>query len=140
MEGLPLGAVSRLENGRALGPWGFDSLSFRFGGMASWYGSALLRRGRVARLAGSNPAASVFRRGRVGKTRGCYPRERRFEPCRRSSKQAPVVEGDDAGFSLRKLRVRVPPGVFQLVVGEQAPRQFRELETAGSIPAGQIAR
>jgi hypothetical protein len=25
-----MGAVSRLENGSAFGPWGFDSLSFRF--------------------------------------------------------------------------------------------------------------
>ena len=35
-----------------------------------------------------------FRCGRVGKTRGCYPRDRRFDPCRRSSQAppAPVVE------------------------------------------------
>ena len=57
----------------------------------SWQGSALLPRRRPP-LAGSSPAASVsFRRGRVGKTRDCYSRERRFEPCRRSS-HAPVVE------------------------------------------------
>ena len=54
---------------------------------------------------------------------------------------APVVEnGDDAGPSTRKLRVRVPPGAprtFHLVVGETAPRRFREPEIAGSTPAGQ---
>jgi hypothetical protein len=30
-----MGAVSRPENGWACGPWGFESLSFRFGGMAA---------------------------------------------------------------------------------------------------------
>jgi hypothetical protein len=46
------GAVPRLENGRAFGPWGFDSLSFRFvEAWPSWKGSALLarRRPRAAR-------------------------------------------------------------------------------------------
>jgi hypothetical protein len=38
-----IGAVSRLENGWAFGPWGFDSLSFRFvEAWPSWKGSALL--------------------------------------------------------------------------------------------------
>jgi hypothetical protein len=60
-EGLPSGAVSRLENGWALA-LGFDSLSFRLnGGMAEWKGSALLPRERLGRSAGSNPAASAFR-------------------------------------------------------------------------------
>ena len=31
-------------------------------------------------------SACSIRRGRVGKTRGRYPRERRFEPCRRSTR------------------------------------------------------
>src|SRR6266545_3831012 len=86
------GAVSRFEHGWVFGPWGFDSLSFRLS----------------------------FRRGRVGKTRGCYPRERRFEPCRRSSRPR-GRSGYDAALSTRKLRVRVPPGVFdRLVLGELA--------------------
>ena len=43
------GAVSRLENGCASGPWGFDSLSFR----------------------SRRHGPSSFRCGRVGKTRDC---------------------------------------------------------------------
>jgi hypothetical protein len=51
---------------------------------------------------------------------------------------APVVERDDAGFSTRKVRVRVPPGVLRhLAVGETAPRRLREPEAAGSTPASQ---
>jgi hypothetical protein len=54
-----MGVVPRLENGWALGPWGFDSLSFRLWrhGRAR-QGSALLTRGGEP-PAGSNPAASV---------------------------------------------------------------------------------
>jgi hypothetical protein len=99
------------------GPWGFDSLSFLLEAWPSGKAAPCYGVGR-RRLAGSNPAASAsFRRGRVGKTRGCYPRERRFEPCRRSL-LPPWSKRDDAGFSIRRLRVRVPPGVLQLVVGE----------------------
>jgi hypothetical protein len=59
-----MGAVSRLENGWVLGPWGFDSLSFRSYANAleawpSWKGSALLARRRREPSAGSSPAASV---------------------------------------------------------------------------------
>jgi hypothetical protein len=42
------GAVSRLENGWALGPWGFDYLSFRSAeAWPSWQGGAVLRRKAV---------------------------------------------------------------------------------------------
>jgi hypothetical protein len=44
---------------------------------------------------------------------------RRFDPCRRSSRPRGRT-GDDAGPSTRKLRVRVPPGVLRLAVGELA--------------------
>src|SRR6266545_4823016 len=103
------GAVSRFENGWVFGPWGFDSLSFRLS----------------------------FRRGRVGKTRGCYPRERRFEPCRRSSRPR-GRSGYDAALSTRKLRVRVPPGVCdRLVVGELATPPASGAGDRRSTPAGQ---
>src|SRR4029453_9609148 len=73
------------------GPWGFDSLSFLLEAWPSGKAAPCYGVGR-RRLAGSNPAASAsFRRGRVGKTRGGYPRERRFDSCRRSF-LAPVVE------------------------------------------------
>ena len=88
------GAVSRLENGWALGPWGFDSLSFRL----------------------FVPAWSRWQDARLLTAKG------RFEPCRRSL-MPPWSNGDDAGPSTRKLRVRVPPGVLHhrlLAVGEQA--------------------
>jgi hypothetical protein len=70
--GTATGAVSRLENGWASGPWGFDSLSFRsrvparsrprratYGGMAELVSGALLARRRREPLAGSSLAASV---------------------------------------------------------------------------------
>ena len=66
--------------------------------------------GRTAIGAVSPPV--LFRRGRVGKTRGCYPRDRRFDPCRRSFPCPRGRSGDDAGPSTRKLRVRVPPRVL----------------------------
>jgi hypothetical protein len=86
------GAVSRLENGWACGPWGFDSLSFR----SRRHGRA----GKAARcyrvdgdepFAGSSPAASAFRSGVVESVRrATVTRERqvRLPP----EPQAPVVE------------------------------------------------
>jgi hypothetical protein len=84
------GAVPRFENGWASGPWGFDSLSFRF--VPVW--SSGKTRDCYSRGAGSIPAAGA--------------------PCPRGR------TGDDAGLSTRKLRVRVPPGVLRLAVGELA--------------------
>jgi hypothetical protein len=85
------GAVPRLENGWVFGPWGFDSLSFR-----------------------------SFRCGRVGKTPDCYSGEAGSNPAAGARASSPRGRtGDDAGFSTRKLRVRVPPGVLQLAVGKQ---------------------
>ncbi len=46
-EGLPKGAVPRLENGWASRPWGFDSPSFRLEAWPSRQGSALLTRRRA---------------------------------------------------------------------------------------------
>ncbi len=69
-----------------LRPWGFDSLSFRFGGgMAEWKGSALLPRGRLGRSAGSNPAASAFRSDVVERQDArLLIARRRFDSCHRS--------------------------------------------------------
>ena len=119
------GAVHRLENGWALGPWGFDSLPFRLGGMAE------LVRQRVANAqAGTTRSqvrvllppsvcpSSAFRCGRAVR-RATVTREAQVRVLPPEPHRAPVVErGDDAGFSPRKLRVRVPPGVLQLAVGE----------------------
>src|SRR5438046_494696 len=68
------GAVSRLENGWASGPWGFDSLSFR-----SWRHGRAGKAARCYRADGASrsqvrvllPPLHSFRRGRFGKTRDC---------------------------------------------------------------------
>src|SRR5215210_9112514 len=56
-------------------------------------------------------SGSSFRRGRVGKTRDCYSREAGSSPAAGASSPR-GRNGDDAGPSTRKLRVRVPPGVL----------------------------
>jgi hypothetical protein len=118
------GAVSRLENGWVFGPWGFDSLSFRFvEAWPSWQGSALLARRRCEPFAGSSPAASALRSGVVESVRRATVTRERQVRALPPEPHAPVVEkGDDAGPSTRKLRVRVPPGVLVrlLAVGELA--------------------
>src|SRR5262245_30011398 len=91
-----MGAVPRLENGWAFGPWGFDSLSFRSrSGVVDSVRRATVTRERQVRALPPE-LLSACPRGR---------------------------SGDDAGPSTRKLRVRVPPGVSidrQLAVGEMA--------------------
>jgi hypothetical protein len=86
LEGLP---PARYPVSKTVGPPGLGgstpSPSPR-GGMAE------LARHRVATAQAALCRSQVrvllpplpFRRGRDGKTRGCYPRDRRFEPCRRS--------------------------------------------------------
>jgi hypothetical protein len=76
-----------------------------------------------APLAGSSPAASAFRSGVVESVRRATVTRERQVRALPPEPHAPVVEnGDDAGLSTRKLRVRVPPGVLVslLAVGELA--------------------
>jgi hypothetical protein len=80
-----------------------------------------------------------FRRGRAVRratvTREAQVRILPPEPCPRGR------TGDDAGFSARKLRVRVPPGVLHVWLwGRWPPRRLRAPEIAGSTPAGQTLR
>jgi hypothetical protein len=83
-------------------------------------GMAELARQRVANaqaasapLAGSSPAASAFRSGVVESVRRATVTRERQVRALPPEPHAPVVEnGDDAGLSTRKLRVRVPPGVL----------------------------
>ena len=133
-----MGAVSRLENGWASGPWGSTPLlpsrrHGRAGKAAHCYraGDSVARRFESCCLR-SVPVWSSWSCARLLTAR------RRFETCRRSCMSPRGRTGDDAGFSTRKLRVRTPPG---LVSGrETAPRRFREPETAGSTPADQTLR
>ena len=105
-----------------LRPWGFDSLSFRLEALPTWKGSALLTRrwlaamqvrtllpplslrcGRAVRRATVNREAQVR----------SLPPELFASPCGRT--------GYDAGLSIRKLRVRVPPGVLT----DRSPARLR---------------
>jgi hypothetical protein len=107
-----------------LRPWGFDSLSFRLsGGMAEWKGSALLPRRAACRSAGSNPAASAssFRCGRAVR-RATVNREAQVRSLPPELVARPRGRtGYDAGLSIRKLRVRVPPGVLT----DRSPARLR---------------
>jgi hypothetical protein len=113
-----MGAASRLENGWAHGPWGFDSLSFR-----------PFRRSRAARRATVNREAQVrilppeLRRRPVSVAARLADIEQglvRFQRLRPA--MPPWSNGDDARPSTGKVRVRLPPGVLHdlLPVGEQA--------------------
>jgi hypothetical protein len=86
----------------------------------SWKGSALLPRRRPGAARRFESCCLRFRSGVVESVRrATVTRERQVralppELCPRGR------TGDDAGFSIQKLRVRVPPGVlFHLVVGER---------------------
>jgi hypothetical protein len=104
-----MGAVPRLENG-----WAFAGL----GGSTP---SPSARSGVVELVR----RATVNREGQVR----VLPPELASRPRGRT--------GNDAGLSTRKLRVRVPPGVFIWLWGRRPLRRFREPEIAGSTPAGQ---
>jgi hypothetical protein len=114
------GAVSRLENGWASGPWGFDSLSFRF----------TFRCGRAVRRATVTREAQVralppepFVGGRCPWRHGSLISSRAWFDSRASDSffLPPWSSGDDARLSTGKVRVRLPPGVLQLLpVGETA--------------------
>jgi hypothetical protein len=79
----------------------------------SWQGSALLPRRRCEPFAGSSPAASVFRSGVVESgRRATVNRERQVRALPPELSCPRGRNGDDAGPSTRKLRVRVPPGVL----------------------------
>jgi hypothetical protein len=139
------GAVSRLENGWALGSWGFDSLSFRSrrhgraGKAARCYrvgGLRAARRFESCCLRPIVPAWSSWKDARLLPARAqvrALPPEldgvrKAGNPHPRTPRRAKTLgprgrSGDDAGPSTRKLRVRAPPGVLAdrlLAVGEQA--------------------
>ncbi len=108
------GAVSRLENG-----WASRALGVRLPllplaeAWPSWQGSALLPRRRCEPFAGSSPAASVFRSGVVESgRRATVNREGQVRVLPPELSRPRGRNGDDAGPSTRKLRVRVPPGVL----------------------------
>ena len=82
-----------------------------------------------------------FRRGRAVRratvTREAQVRSLPPESADRSSCPRGRI-GDDAGLSIRKLRVRIPPGVLATACrGAWPPRRLWAPEIAGSTPAGQ---
>jgi hypothetical protein len=81
-----IGAVPRLENGWARGPWGFDSLSFRLlEAWLSWQSDALLARTRLRRRSQVRVLLPRPHSGVVEwEDARLLPARRRFEPCRRS--------------------------------------------------------
>ena len=88
-----IGAVSRLENGWALRPWGFDSLPFRWRHGREAEGSALLARRQAVLVRRFESCCLRFHSGVVErKDARLLIARRRFDPCRRSLFHAPVVE------------------------------------------------
>ena len=117
-----MGAVPRLENGRAFtGLGGSTPSPSALGGMAEWQGSALL-----ARRAPCVPQVRVLlppyvRSGAVDMVRrATVTREEQVRSLPPELARPRGRTGDDTGLSIRKLRVRIPPGVLRLAVGEWA--------------------
>jgi hypothetical protein len=117
-----MGAVSRLENGWAFAGLGGSTPSpSALGGMAEWQGSALL-----ARRAPCVPQVRVLlppyvRSGAVDLVRrATVTREEQVRSLPPELARPRGRTGHDAGLSIRKLRVRAPPGVLRLAVGELA--------------------
>jgi hypothetical protein len=103
------GAVPRLENGWAFGPWGFDSLPFRWRHGRAAEGSALLTRRRAT--ARRFESCCLARSGVVEtERRATVDREAQVRALPPESSCPRGRTGDDAGPSTRKLRVRAPPG------------------------------
>jgi hypothetical protein len=122
LEGLPSGAVSRLENGWA------QALGVRLPLLP-------LRSGVVER-----------------KDARLLIAKRRFDPCRQSrrSKSGPASpgrvppwsNGNDAGLSIRKLRVRIPPGVLMTTAcrGDGHPVGFGRRRSLVRLQPGRSRR
>ena len=108
-EGLPWVRYPVSKTGGPSGPWGFDSLPFR-----------------------------SFRCSREGKTRDCWSRSAGSRPAAGAFMCPRGRTGDDAGPSTRKLRVRVPPGVYDARWRSGCPREPHELEIVGSNPTRAI--
>jgi hypothetical protein len=85
-----------------------------------------------------SPSASSFRCGRAGKTRDCYSRGAGSTPAAGAARLR-GRNGDDAGPSTRKLRVRAPPEVLYLPVGESGhPAGFGSRRPLVRIQPGRL--
>jgi hypothetical protein len=105
------GAVSRLENGWASGPWGFDSLSFRLrSGVVELARRATVNRERQVRALPPEPHAPVV-----------------------ETAMTPGLNPEAAGSTPAGGARRIASGCG----GAWSPRRLRAPEIAGSTPAGQ---